>query len=734
MTFRFQCAALLPALLLLSATVVHSAAPNSLSDPGAFELSPKTVQGSDLPAPSTPLAAPTILYSSYFGGSDDTTIAAIKVNASGEIYIAGTTDSINLPTNAGQRTNGGSYDGFVAKFAADGHTLIYCTYIGGALYEELTGLALDASGNAYVSGFVRAVTGELAADAFVVKVVQNGASVTFLKNVFGAPPEINGYHGNDHATAIAAGPGNTLVLVGWTTSTTGLTPLNAISSTLSGTTDGFIRRYDSNLTLLSSTYYGGSDAEEINAVVVGGSGNITVAGSIVPQNTLNPHVWVGRTNPAASVSSWSKQYSGTVSEEAFAVRIDAAGNPIVGGYTNSGNFSTMGSVDATYNGNGDGFLMEVNATTGGLLYSSYVGTAGIDGIRAIETMPNGDVVVAGYTQSNLDPTTGGFSRQAFVQRFNANLGSLDYPLTAFGTSQFSDTAYALARDPNGTLWIAGIAGGSDLFTTGDAYMGQKPGFGSPSGFYMCVASDEDLPPALHLSAATYTIAESAASVTITVQRDGPVTSALGVHYATSNGSALAGSDYTATSGDLPFAAGQSSATFSVPILNDTLDEIDEAFTITLSAPTGGAVLGTPSTASVTITDNDNPPTIGIDTGGCQVTEGNTGTVNCSMVFRLSAVSGKAVTFNTATGGGTATPGSDYVAQTSTPHTIAAGQTTLTVAVTVKGDTVEEVDETFNLNVSAVTNASPASFSGVGTIVDDDEPSDRIFRSGFQQGS
>jgi len=112
---------------------------------------------------------------------------------------------------------------------------------------------------------------------------------------------------------------------------------------------------------------------------------------------------------------------------------------------------------------------------------------------------------------------------------------------------------------------------------------------------------------IQLSAATYSVNENGVSVTITATRTNGSSGAVGVSYATSNGTATAGSDYTATSGTLSWANGDTSnKTFSVPILDDSAYEGNETVNLTLSSPTGGATLGSPSTAVLTIIDNDLP--------------------------------------------------------------------------------------------------------------------------------
>jgi endonuclease G len=115
--------------------------------------------------------------------------------------------------------------------------------------------------------------------------------------------------------------------------------------------------------------------------------------------------------------------------------------------------------------------------------------------------------------------------------------------------------------------------------------------------------------ALQFSSATYSVAENGGSISITVSRTGGSAGAVAVNYATSNGSATSGEDYTTASGTLNFANGETSKTFSVAILDDAEYEGDETVNLTLSTPTGGATLGTPSTATLTIIENESQPEI-----------------------------------------------------------------------------------------------------------------------------
>lgn len=220
--------------------------------------------------------------------------------------------------------------------------------------------------------------------------------------------------------------------------------------------------------------------------------------------------------------------------------------------------------------------------------------------------------------------------------------------------------------------------------------------------------------AFQLSSATYTVAENGGSITITVNRTGG-TDPASVQYATSNGSATAGADYTATSGTLTFAAGQTSATFNVPILDDTLVEGNETFNVALSTPSAGATLGATSSAVVTITDFE-PGQLQFSTSAANVNE--TGGSITITVTRIGGSNG-AVSANYATSNGTATAGADYTATAGTVNFANGDTTPKTFTVTILNDAIVEGNETFNVNLGSPTGGatigSPA--TEVVTIVD-----------------
>lgn len=243
------------------------------------------------------------------------------------------------------------------------------------------------------------------------------------------------------------------------------------------------------------------------------------------------------------------------------------------------------------------------------------------------------------------------------------------------------------------------------------------GTGSTSEFSQCLTVTPS-PGTLALSSATYTANEAGGTKTIVVNRAGGSFGTVQVNYETIDGTATAGQDYTAASGTLTFLNGETIKSFDIPITNDAIDEIDETINIALSNPTNGAYLVYPNTAILTITDNDNPPTVSIDDNA--QFEGNLGTNPYSFRVFLSGQSSFPVTVDYTTANGTATASSDY-AFTSGQVTFQPGETLKSIPVTVIGDLTPELDETFFVNLSNPVNATFGDNQGLGTIKDDDSP-------------
>ncbi|MBK8149137.1 MAG: hypothetical protein IPK58_13265 [Acidobacteria bacterium] len=230
-----------------------------------------------------------------------------------------------------------------------------------------------------------------------------------------------------------------------------------------------------------------------------------------------------------------------------------------------------------------------------------------------------------------------------------------------------------------------------------------------------IGADEKVlvPGTLAFSSATYSVGEGAGTVTLTVNRTGGTDGAVGATYALGGGTATGGAscggavDYVNTGGTVSLADGEASKTFNVAVCDDVLFETSETFDATLSLPTGGATIGSPNPATVTITENDSQPSIQLSAASYYVRENAlTLTANATR----SGATGNAVgaSFGTITGTATAgascTAGVDYITASGTVS-FAAGETTKPIVLTVCLDFLYECNESFGLSLSAPTGGA-----------------------------
>ena len=208
------------------------------------------------------------------------------------------------------------------------------------------------------------------------------------------------------------------------------------------------------------------------------------------------------------------------------------------------------------------------------------------------------------------------------------------------------------------------------------------------------------------------------SASLTVTLSTASSQAVTLSYSTANGTAMAGSDYQSASGTVTFDAGQTSKTIAVTVNGDRAGELDETFTVNIGVTAGDAVLGD-SQGAATIVDDE--PRVGINS--VTKNEGQSGTTPFVFTVTLSSASTAAVSVNFATANGSAKSPDDYTATSGTLN-FAAGQTSKTISVAVKGDRVREGQEVFYVNLSGAVGAYiPQSWGvniqGTGVVKDDD---------------
>jgi hypothetical protein len=331
-------------------------------------------------------AGSALVYSTYLGGSGpdgDGLLGGIAVDASGNVYLTSSTSSSNFPTTPGsfQTTLLGNESGFVSKLNADGSALLYSTYLGGNFDNNSLGVAVDASGHAYVTGFTNSssfpTTPGAFSDsgfAFVSKLNPTGSGLLYSTRFGGSADTV--------ASGIAIDALGNAYVTGHTSSSDFPTTPGAFQRTCGG----------------------------CNVAAFLGDAFIT------------------KFNPAASALIYSTYLGGSGDDRGSGIALDASGNAYVSGVTVSHNFPTTAGAFQTAFGGGvsDAFFSKLNAAGSALVYSTYLGGSDIDNSNGIAVDASGSAYVGGYSFSSNFPTTpgafqttfGGGSQDTFVSKFS----------------------------------------------------------------------------------------------------------------------------------------------------------------------------------------------------------------------------------------------------------------------------------------------------------------------------
>ena len=292
-----------------------------------------------------------------------------------------------------------------------------------------------------------------------------------------------------------------------------------------------------------------------------------------------------------------------------------------------------------------------------------------------------------------------------------------------GTATGSGTDFTLANgtltisagDTSGTITIASIINDTldeanetvivTLSSPGNATLGSDK-------THTYTINDNDATPSLSINDVSGN--ETAGNREFTVTLSAASGLAVTVNYATSNGTATAGADYTAISATtLTFSPGQTTKTFNVAVLADSLDEANETATLTLSGVSSTATISD-ATATLTITDDDATPSLSIN----DVTDDDEDADNSTFTVTLSAASGLAVTVNYVTSNGTATAGAARQGEHPS-RKLGSGATSATFTVAVINDLIDEANETVIVTLSSASNATISDATGTLTITNDD---------------
>lgn len=356
-----------------------------------------------------------LLWSTYYGGSESEAVAGIAIDAVGNVYAAGYTDSQNFPLQTPlQSAYGGGRDAFLIKLMTNG-TLSYATFYGGSATESARDVCVDGSGAVYFTGQTRSVdfpirtayqsqnNGQL--DMFIVKLSPQLTLVwaTYL-----------GGNGDDHCEQICATSTGTVVGAGHSTSSD-FPVLHALQATLGAQRNGMLAEFDTTGALLWATYVGGSAENRLYSVTVDQS-NMPVAsgwGALYPSWIVNPFqvqnaggldailLKFGQYSPSFTQNRpllWSTHLGGSSDDRAHNLITDANANIYITGSTQSMDFPVQQAHQLQFAGNIDAFLAKFTPN-GQRIWATYLGSSTKEVGWAVEVNGSSSVTMFGVTES-----------------------------------------------------------------------------------------------------------------------------------------------------------------------------------------------------------------------------------------------------------------------------------------------------------------------------------------------
>ncbi|MFW9914322.1 MAG: SBBP repeat-containing protein [Candidatus Thorarchaeota archaeon] len=442
----------------------------------------------------SPMGRPS--YSTYVAGSRSEYVRGIAVDYAGNAYVTGETFSTDFPAvNAYNATGDGStswLDVFVFKLAADGNALLYSTYIAGSRDDNGRGIAVDAAGHAYVTGFTYSTdfpavnaynaTGDGSTsytDAFVFKLAVDGSALLYSTYVAGSS--------SDAGRAIAVDNAGNAYVAGDTYSTD-FPAVNAYNATGDGSwLDVFVFKLAADGgSLLYSTYVSGSAEEWGRGITVDTVGNAYVTGDTRSTDfpvvnaynatgdgsTTYRDVFVFKLASNGSALLYSTYVAGSNDEWGRAIAVDYAGNAYVTGETISTDFPVANAYDPTGDGSTtyqDAFVFKLTADGSDLLYSTYVAGSLRDYGTGIAVDTEGHAYVMGYTVSTDFPVVNAYNAtgdgsttyaDVFVIKFATDGSDLLY--STYISGSHDDIGRGIAVDTAGNVYVAGETQSTDF--------------------------------------------------------------------------------------------------------------------------------------------------------------------------------------------------------------------------------------------------------------------------------
>ncbi|MFC2078137.1 SBBP repeat-containing protein, partial [Candidatus Bipolaricaulota bacterium] len=390
---------------------------------------------------------PTLTWNTFLGSSSSDNGNGIAVDASGNVYVTGTSGGTwGSPVNA----YSGDTEAFAAKLSSSGD-LIWNTFLGSSDWDGGEGIAVDTSGNVYVAGYSKATWGSpVSAHAGTYA----DAFVAKLNN--SGELQWNTFLGSsqeDMGNAIAVDTSGNIYVIGYSRATWG-SPVRAYS----GSNDVFAAKLSSSGTLIWHTFLGSSTGDYgYGGVAVDGSGNVYVTGDSYatwgsPVNAFSgaSDAFVAKLNNSGELQ-WNTFLGSSDYDGGADIAVDASGNVHVAGYSHADWGGTPVNV---FSGDVDAFVAKLLTVDGTLTWHTFMGSSGEDKGRGIAADTGGNVYVSGYSTatwgSPVNAHAGYFD--AFAAKLNTS-GALQW--NAFLGSSSYDEGNAIAVDGSGNVCVTG---------------------------------------------------------------------------------------------------------------------------------------------------------------------------------------------------------------------------------------------------------------------------------------
>ncbi len=421
------------------------------------------------------------LWSTYVGGSRGESVdidGGIAVDASGNVYVAGYTDSAGWTSGGFDTTYNDGGDAFVAKLNSSGAHL-WSTYLGGSDLDGPVGMGADASGSIYVYGLTRSADWTSGGydttfdggwqDAFVVKLSSSGSHLwsTYLGG--------NANEGWLHMAVDASG----VYVTGYTYSS-GWTDGGFDTSYNGGDGDVFLAKLSVNGSHLWSTYLGGSEVDLPCDVATDVSGNVYVSGDTTSAGWTSggfdttfdgsdrDEVFLVKLS-SSGLHLWSTYLGGSANDACYGTVVDASGSIYLTGITHSSGW-TSGGFDTTYNGDADVFVARLSSS-GSHLWSTYLGGSESDYSAGIALDGWGNVYVTGttvspgWTSGGFDTTYGGLL-DGFVAKLDSSGAHLWSTYVGGSGGDGIDRDDGIVVDASGNVFVLGDTDSTDWASGG----------------------------------------------------------------------------------------------------------------------------------------------------------------------------------------------------------------------------------------------------------------------------